>query len=66
MSKGGILLLEHYTHHDKMWEVMQVGSKVKNLSAGDKVLTDSFPSNLHVFEDNVRIINESDVLMRWE
>ena len=59
-------MVEKYADHDKQWEVVQVGPKVKDLSPGDKVMTDSFPSNKHVFTDNYRIIEERDVLMRWQ
>lgn len=62
---NGLILVEKYQDHEKTWEVVQVGPKVQHLSPGDRILTDSFPSNKHVFTDNYRIIEEKDALMSW-
>lgn len=65
-SDGGLFLIERYQDNEKMWEVVQVGPKVKNVEVGDKILTDSFPSNLNVWSDGYRILREEDALMRWK
>lgn len=63
-SAGGIVLLESFNDDQKLYEVLAVGPKVKDIHPGDHVLAELFRDHT-ILPDGTRITDASQLLAVW-
>lgn len=63
-SAGGIVLLEQFNDDQKQYEVLAVGSKVKDIAPGDRVLAELYHEHA-ILPDGSRIADAANLLAVW-